>query len=1168
MTEQRSGGRVDSPGLLQGIMSSPRQRPHTAPPYSKMQSKPYFFILLWLLSIVTSAMGVMKRPDHPCPSECRCDPALLKATCSGAGLSSVPKELPSSLQHLGLSNNNIRSIQIILPHLLTLNVSYNLISEWQFVYNISAPKLIILDLQCNNLETLPDQALSNFPNLKKVSLQYNKLKTVTLSALTNLPSLRHMDLGYNAIKGFDFTSNTNNLSHIHTLDLSNNMLSELSQREWFALLDVQLLNLSSNRLMYIPSASYHHNLTVAQHLLHNNVTPSSDAARVNGALSPYMNETYSLIYSIDENMNSKNRNIEMLDLSHNDLQMVHKRGFQHLHKLTTLHLNANKLKVLLPTWFEDLYKLEQLNLDANPIVYIPKRAFVDCSEMLYLTLSHMPNLKHIHYDAFAGLNNLLQLIVSNNSLLDYLHASTLTPLHSLQIFDISYGAIKTVFPDLLANASVLETFKMEGNPVDCGCDSKWIYQWINEFNNTMPKFHSPENITCASPSFVKNRTISDLDGFNFSCTPARIVNSTDYNDAMFKVGSPAVVDCVPAGDPQPRITWITPHGHMVLHHPAYVNWLRPGPHHHTFHANHPWHEGDNYEHDVPRSRRIYVLNNGSLYVDYMLRNDAGAYTCKVENPHGNETIIIHVRLDYSMFMFSIKVSMGVGFACALGFFCIAVLTAVLRYIAYFCSKEQRQKRKSISEILASLDQYRHDKIDRLSQYKSEKIDKLSQYKSEKFDKISAYKTEKFDKLSAFKSAKFDQLAQYKMAKVDKLRSYKNLSFSTLVHYIKGMREYYILQMVRIKENCTLQSEKLRENYSMKSCAFKDYRSHKLDAMRENYAIQVMKIKEYGSSQMAKLREQYRSQQNHILKLIELMDIGNCMHIVEAECMRTESMLFDANDLNFDFDTHPVHVPYFGVDDDNDTEYETAGSMVDINVPNKTKTRTQEQVENDQNDLEQLSVSDLAKKKAARTQDPKQHKQHKHRKQKRCRCRHKRPMNLPPFDDPDEEVTKSTKKKRRKLKEKKQTFHLYDDDTTAPDTPSELRFPASVYATVHNNDSILHSSEYDTASAHLHSRDVTPDSQGTTPPIVTPNTPVAGLADVGNGHNVVDFAQPRSVVTDTESDITPVHRPTSSTPSTPSTPTLTEEHVIIIDPTGDSEKLDSSSNRSPDMQSTV
>ena len=1145
ITEDSGGGWANPCLIFHGML--PPNRTGTG------QVVTVLLALLWLSPIVVGSNNAAAKPDYPCPMQCQCDPALLKATCSGAGLSAVPSNLPSGLQHLDLSNNSILNVELFLTHLLTLNVSYNLVSQWQFVHNIAAPRLISLDLRHNQLETLPEQALSHFPQLQKLHAQHNSLNIISLSALNEIKELWYADFSSNDIKDLD-VSEKMNLSHVQTLNLSHNMLTDLTEQQWLSLLDVELLNLSFNRLTDIPSASSHNNMTVAQHHLHNNVTLSSASSQVNGASSLYMNETYSLLYSIDENTDSKNKNIQTLDLSHNNLQTVHNLGFQHLHRLTELRLDANNLTVLLPTWFEDLYKLEKLNLNANPITFIPQRAFVYCSEMLYLTISHMPNMMHFHFDAFVGLNNLQYLVVSNNKLLKYLHASTLTPLHSLRAFDMRDDAIETVFPDLLANVSTLETVYMEGNPLQCGCDSKWIHEWITLFNNTMPKFHAPENIKCASPSQVENLAISNLKGFNFSCRPGRVVNYTDFNDAMFKVGSPAVLDCVPAGDPKPRVTWITPNGHMVLHHPAFVNWLRPGPHHHTFHANHPWHEGDEHNHHVPRSERIYVLNNGSLYVDYMLRNDAGAYTCKVKNPYGNETIIIHARLDYSMFSFNVKISVAVGYACALVFFFIAVLTAVLRYIAYFCSAEQRQKRKSIREILASLDQYRHDKIDRLSQLKSEKIDRLSQYKTEKFDKLSAYKTEKFDKLSAFKSTKFDQLAQYKMAKVDQLRSVKNLSFSSLVHYIKGMREYYIGQMVRIKENCALQAERLRENYNMKSCAFKDYRSHKIDALRENYAIQVMKIKEYGSTQMTKLREQYRSQQNHVLKLIELMDIGNCMHIVEAECMRTESMLFDPDELNFDFDTHPVHVPYFD-DDDNESVYETAGSNVDVNVPAKTKKKSREQVENQQNELEELSVRGLRQKKSAHTEP----KQHRHRKQKRCR--HKRPTNLPSFDDQDEDETKMTKKKRRKLKEKRPTFQLYDGDTTAPDTPPELRSPSAVIATVHTAEPLAHSSEYDTASAHLNSREVTPDTAAVNPL----NAQVAGRADVGQ-NVVIDFAGPRNPPLE-EDDLTPVHLP-STWLSTPSTPTRTDDHhVIVIEQTVNNRRKDKS-GIDTQMESTV
>src|SRR5687768_12587323 len=45
-------------------------------------------------------------------------------------------------------------------------------------------------------------------------------------------------------------------------------------------------------------------------------------------------------------------------------------------------------------------------------------------------------------------------------------------------------------------------------------------------------------------------------------------------------------------------------------------------------------------------------------------------------------------------------------------------------------------------------------------------------------------------------------------------------------------------------------------------------------------------------QMNRLREQYKTQQQHVLKLLELLDIGNCVNLIRDDCQRTESAIFD------------------------------------------------------------------------------------------------------------------------------------------------------------------------------------------------------------------------------------------------------------------------------------
>jgi len=86
---------------------------------------------------------------------------------------------------------------------------------------------------------------------------------------------------------------------------------------------------------------------------------------------------------------------------------------------------------------------------------------------------------------------------------------------------------------------------------------------------------------------------------------------------------------------------------------------------------------------------------------------------------------------------------------------------------------------------------------------------------------------------------------------------------------------------------------------------------------------MLKIRDYGVAQTARLREQYKAQQLHVLKLLELLDVGHCAAVIEAECMRTESMIFDA-DIAFDFESQSI--PEGGGDSANDSEDDESETM--------------------------------------------------------------------------------------------------------------------------------------------------------------------------------------------------------------------------------------------------
>ena len=53
-----------------------------------------FLVLLWQSSFVAASNDATAELDSLCPMQCQCDIALLEATCSGAGLVTVPLNLP------------------------------------------------------------------------------------------------------------------------------------------------------------------------------------------------------------------------------------------------------------------------------------------------------------------------------------------------------------------------------------------------------------------------------------------------------------------------------------------------------------------------------------------------------------------------------------------------------------------------------------------------------------------------------------------------------------------------------------------------------------------------------------------------------------------------------------------------------------------------------------------------------------------------------------------------------------------------------------------------------------------------------------------------------------------------------------------------------------------
>ena len=667
--------------------------------------------------------------------------------------------------------------------------------------------------------------------------------TIYLCVFSNLPlSLKHLSLHNNLIRCLNLSCLPHNLS---TLDVSSNNLSTIHVAH---LPQLEALNLSCNVLTQLP-----------------------------GGLLQHLNQLISLDVS-------KNR-LTSLWPEHSTMVMEPNQTTK-----TTTHIIT----------------LRHLNISANQLVLIPANVFMYCSLLKELDMSHIPTLQYLDALAFSGLYNLHTLLLSHNRGLSYIHSGVFQPLVRLRVLDLSFNSLVTLHIELLIPLVSIKHLTVHQNQWDCDCDVLWIQQLnhtnitnaiSSTHNITTEQWHrladviSPSDIVCTSPPEYSNLTLSHAIPFNHTCSNVSITSRRQRT--QFHIGSPATLNCDIDGDPTPHITWVTPSGNTIKQDPAYIS------------LHHKSHLYTSIQQQHSKRARIHVLINGSLYINYVERKDVGNYHCTAYNTHGYITIMVPLRLD-AIFRHKVNISFGVGLGCALVFMFIGIIVAIIRYIAFKCSQEQREKRKSIRQILAGMSEYR---------------------------------TERYDRFSTYRMAKIDQLSAFKSAKVMKLKNVKNLTVTTLINYLHQTHENYTANIQHIRDNCTQQATHLQENYANQFSKIRGYKADKMEKIRDNYQGQANRIKEYGSSQLEKLRDQYHLQQQHALKILEILNIGNCMNVIESECMRTESLMFDDDlfDMDIIYDKCKIsQLQMMGNSDSysNVSNYQTVGSEADTKKQEK------------------------------------------------------------------------------------------------------------------------------------------------------------------------------------------------------------------------------------------
>lgn len=410
-------------------------------------------VILWCWCFVRALVRSDEGPF--CPTSCSCSffeaategfcrgcptgstpSTARKVRCESVGLSGVPADVPSEVNWLDLSRNNITRLRS-----RSLSRTRNLIH---------------LKLSQNNVHAIDDDVFQGLGNLKVIDLDLNNLTGLGQATFAGAESLIHLDLSGNRIENADgvFAG----LKDLSRLDLRNNRLSQLTQNTFRGLASLRYLLLTSNRINHIDRRTFRPLEKLVYVVLKGN--PIGDQPlrfHFHSNSLTYLDVSECGLSEVPKGLPGSAR---YLQLRRNNLTVLARNSFVECPFLTILVLDENQISSIEDRTFEHLAQLQQLWLNNNRLTELP-RPLPPSAERLLVDLNRV---EEIRADSFPVRSQMHTLSLMGNNVTG-VAPEAFDPLEKARTLDLSNNRIRRIRGGTFDRLRQLRILQLSGNPL-------------------------------------------------------------------------------------------------------------------------------------------------------------------------------------------------------------------------------------------------------------------------------------------------------------------------------------------------------------------------------------------------------------------------------------------------------------------------------------------------------------------------------------------------------------------------------------------------------------------------------------------------------------------------------------------------------------------------------